>query len=52
MEGWDGEGADQVPAVSSYGTSYGMGLLHFFSFWIILFPFAWGLGSIQKHGFC
>lgn len=26
MEGWNGEGADQVPAVSSYGT----GLLHFF----------------------
>jgi hypothetical protein len=49
MEGWNGEGADQVPAVTSYGAC---GLLHFFLSGSFLFPFAWGLGSIQKHGFC
>lgn len=45
MEGWNGEGADQVPAVSSGG------LLHFFSFWIIFVAFRMGFGEYPKAWF-
>jgi hypothetical protein len=38
MEGWNGEGADQVPALSSYG----IGLLHFFLYHFVSFRMGFG----------